>query len=91
MSDAPTAKDVAAYMKSLLEESKFLYQEVVVYQIKKQFGSDFVYDNENGNLAIDRRVLKEFRSITPDVVWEREERCWRRRQKHDKPGSRGQE
>jgi hypothetical protein len=31
-----------------------------------------VYENENGNLAINRQVLKEFRKLTEKtVVWER--------------------
>ena len=86
-----TAKDVAEYMKKQLDQQKYLYQEVIVYEIEAKFGSDFVYINENGNLAIGRNVLKEFRKITPNVVWERGERCWRLREEYDEPDSRMQE
>jgi argonaute-like protein implicated in RNA metabolism and viral defense len=86
-----THKDVALFMKKQLDKDKILYQESVVYEIEKNFGSDFVYINENGNLAIDRNVLKEFRNITPDVVWERGGRCWRLREEFDHPISRMQE
>lgn len=91
MSGSPTAKDVAAFMKTQLDQAKYLYQEVVVYKINKKFGSDFAYVNESGNFAIDRKVLKEFRKITPNVVWERGERCWRLREKYDQAVSRMQD
>ena len=91
MSSEPTAKEVAEYMKDQLYQQRYLYQEVIVYDIEAKFGSDFVYTNENGNLAIDPKVLKEFRKITPNAVWERGERCWRTREKYDQPGSRMQE
>jgi len=91
MSSKPTAKDVAQYMKGQLSQERYLYQEVIVYDIEAKFGSDFVYINENGNLAIGRNVLKEFKKITPNVVWERSERCWRLREKYDQSGSRMQE
>jgi hypothetical protein len=45
-----------------------MYQETVVYEILDRFGEEFVYDNENGNLAIARPVLKEFRKLTEDSV-----------------------
>ena len=74
-----TAKDVAQWMFDHFETQKYLYQESVVYKIKSQFGPDFVYKNENGNLAIGKDVLKEFRKISEGkVVWERGDRAWRR-------------
>ena len=91
MNSKTTAKDVAQYMKERLAKQRYLYQEVIVYDIESKFGSDFVYVNENGNLAIGRNVLKEFRKITPNVVWQRGERCWRLREKYDQPESRMQE
>lgn len=91
MSSKPEAIEVAEYMKEQLAQQTYLYQDVIVYDIEAKFGADFVYTNENGNLAIGRNVLKEFRKITPDAVWERGERCWRTREKYDQPGSRMQE
>jgi hypothetical protein len=50
-----------------------------VYDIQKRFGSAFVYMKENGNLAIGKDVLREFRKITEGkVVWERGEKAWRK-------------
>ena len=91
MSDTYTHKQVAAYMAQQLEKGTELYQEDVVYEIERKFGSEFVYINENGNPAIDRKVLKEFRKLTPNAVWERGIRLWRKRESYDDRSSRMQD
>lgn len=74
-----TAAEVAAWMFTQFDKSNYLYQDDVVYKIENKFGEDFVYDNENRNLAIGKNVLKEFRKITEGkVVWERSEKAWRK-------------
>lgn len=66
-------------MFSHFETSKYLYQETVVYKIQREFGADFVYTNENGNLSIGKDVLREFRKLSEGkVVWERGDRAWRK-------------
>lgn len=82
-----TAKEVANWMHEQFGQNTYLYQEDVVWKIKQQFGADFVYDNENGNLAISKSVLREFRKLTEeDAVWERGARCWRKRNSIDGSG-----
>lgn len=45
--------------------------------------------DDNGSLAIDKRVLREFRNLIEDtVVWVRGERYWRFRENYDEPGKR---
>jgi len=82
----PTDADVAAWMVEELQRKSHLYQEEVAWDIQRKFGKPFVYDNENGNPAISPGVLKEFKKLTPDVVWSRGERFWRARIASDKPG-----
>jgi hypothetical protein len=83
-----TAEDVAQWMVKQLGHG-YLYQHVVAFQIKSEFGDEFVYWNENHNLAISRPVLQAFRKLTGDtVVWERGQRCWRERRSYDPPNSR---
>jgi hypothetical protein len=61
--------------------------DMVVYEIADKFGEEFTYQNENGNRAIDRAVLKAFRALTEDtVIWERGQRMWRRREGFDESG-----
>lgn len=87
----PTERDVAEWMLAQLRHGQWLYQETVVGDIESRFGEEFTYINDNGNPAISREVLKAFRSISAkEVVWERSERAWRLRTKHDAP-SRQQE
>lgn len=82
-----TPKDVAEWMKGELDKSPRLYQEVAVRKIKENFGDAFVYQNEHGNLAIDKKVLSEFKKLTQDsAIWERGDKAWRKRQSYDKPG-----
>jgi len=79
--------DVAKWMVEELRRSNYLYQETAVMEIATKFGDDFVYFNENGNLAISKAVLTQFRKLTGEsVVWERGERMWRQREIHDEPG-----
>jgi len=78
------AVDVANWMLDKIIKKRELYQNDVVYQIEEKFGSRFVYENRNGNLAINREVLKEFRKLTEKtVVWSRIEFCWRIRSAED--------
>ena len=84
-----TALDIAQWMLVQLNEQKYLYQEVIVYQIAQEFGEEFTCTNENGNMAINKKVRDEFRRITGDsVVWESGERMWRKREEYDSPGRR---
>ncbi|APE26719.1 hypothetical protein vnz_37005 (plasmid) [Streptomyces venezuelae] len=66
-----------------------LYQVDAAEHIKKHFGSGLTYTNDNGNPAIDKKVLSAFRAISKDtVVWERGEKCWRQRTDSDPEGAR---
>jgi hypothetical protein len=84
-----TPQIIAKWMAEKLEREKYIYQEVVVYEIASKFGDEFTYTNANGNLAIDKRVLREFRKLTEKtVVWERGEKLWRFREDYDQPEKR---
>lgn len=72
----PEYKKVADWMLSQFKD-QILYQEDVVWEIKNEFGEDYVYENKNGNYAIHKKVLNEFRKITEGkVIWSRSEKAW---------------
>jgi hypothetical protein len=82
-----TPEDVAQWMIDELEKTGQLYQWEAILEIQSRFGDDFTYLNESGNFAIDRRVLRAFRTGAEDtVVWRRTEGCWATRGPHDPPG-----
>jgi hypothetical protein len=82
-----SASAVAGWMVAQIDEGQSLYQEVVVHEIAERFGVEFTYINANGNRAISKEVLTKFKELTGDsVVWERGERCWRKRASYDGPG-----
>lgn len=55
------AKEVAEWMKDELDSSGYLSQASAVVDIMEKFGGDFCYQNDSGNLAIDKKVLREFK------------------------------
>ncbi|WSH22832.1 hypothetical protein U8Q07_11115 [Rhizobium ruizarguesonis] len=80
-----TARQVAEWMIEEMGEQAWLYQEVIVRKIKKQWGDEWVYKNPNGNPAISAAVLKQFKKLTEDtLVWERGSKAWRKRRPNDK-------
>jgi hypothetical protein len=82
-----TAKEIAEWILSQLPETAFLYQSRVSRGIRQQFGEEFTYRNKNGNWAIRKDILDEFRKLTPDdLVWSRSQQAWRRRRPNDPPG-----
>ncbi len=81
-----TAREVAEWMAKQLVQFGELYQADAVGEIEERFGDDHVYENANGNPAISKDVLAEFRKLTPDYVWVRSERYWRKRETCDESG-----
>ena len=69
MSDT-TPEAIAQWMLSRLEQSGRLYQAEAVQDIAAKFGDEYTYLNDNGNPAIDRRILRAFRQITGDTALE---------------------
>jgi hypothetical protein len=84
-----TAQEVAQWMVEKIHKDGVLYQDEAATAIADKFGEKFTYINDNGNVAISRAVLKEFRKLTEKyVVWERGERMWRERGIFDEKGKR---
>jgi hypothetical protein len=88
MTEGFKARDVAEFMvKELEAENGCMRQNHIADRIQEEFGDAFVYENDNGNLAISKVVLKEFRRRTEDtVVWLRGEKAWRWRDRGDESG-----
>lgn len=78
-----TAKAAANWMLDELRRSRYLDQDHAAAELERRFGQTAFYTNDAGNLAIRRDVLAEFRALTSDVVWDREERQWRFREAGD--------
>ncbi|MCK4207213.1 hypothetical protein J3U99_20815 [Brucella pituitosa] len=77
----------AKWMHEALQEKGYLDQGVAVASIRRLFGQDVTYQNENGNLAISKKVLKLFKKLTEDdFVWDKSDRAWKKRTARHKPG-----
>jgi hypothetical protein len=83
----PTPGDVAQWMREEIDRTGSLFQADAVIEIEREFGPGFIYENERGNPAIDKGVLREFRELTEAyVVWDFSARVWRLRVEGDAPG-----
>jgi len=64
-------------MLNRLTEDETLYQNDAAVAIREIFGDEFVYNNQNGNLAIRQIVLGKFRKLTKGkAVWSRSGHYW---------------
>ena len=88
----PTPREVAQWMLEQLEQGDELMQQDAARAIQKDFGQEFVYNDKNGDLAVDRRVLYQFKKLSGDTaVWVAcqsnwLEGFWRIRESGDKIG-----
>lgn len=75
-----TEKDVARFLFEEIKSDGTVYQLDAVENIKTKFGEQFIYENENGNDAIDKKVLREFNKIKKnseeDIEWSNSDKCW---------------
>lgn len=85
------AQAAAAWMLQRIKESRAheLYQSDAVDHIAKHFDGGLTYTNDNGNPAIDKKVLKAFKEISGDtVVWNNGWKGWSLRSPRDPVGKR---
>ncbi|MEX5303735.1 DUF6953 family protein [Kocuria sabuli] len=72
-----TAQIVAEWLIDKIRAEGTLDQEEAVYLIEQQFGSEWVFDDINGNPAIQQSVLKMFRQVHGGAIqWDNSARCW---------------
>jgi hypothetical protein len=80
-----TPAEAARWMKEQLDSEEMLYQSEVAYTLGEHEDERLAYYDDDGNLCVGKQVLAEFRKITPDVVYVRSEKMWRRREDYDEP------
>ena len=82
-----TPGDVAEWMLSTIQTQGELTQNNAYYQINKQFGAGFTTVTNSGSPSIKPSVLHAFKKISEhDVIWERGDKKWRKREFYDTPG-----
>ncbi len=79
-----TAAQVAEWMFEEFKRAEELFRENVVRDIEVKYGKQFTYVSQNGDPAIRRDILFEFRKLAGNsAVWMREDLCWRVRKRSD--------
>lgn len=79
-------------MFARFEQEDYLDEAEAADLIADAGGDDLLRTNHNGNIAIDRCVLAEFRKLTEGTaVWMKSAQAWRRHDPNtDAPGEREQ-
>ena len=86
MTKADRITEALDWIYSVINSRQPLYQYELVDHLNGKF-PDLVYQNDAGNDAVDKALLRRFNSETADtVVWERREKLWRLRERYDDPG-----
>lgn len=70
-------KEIAQWLYDKIMAEGNVYQSEAVDEITHRFGAEYIYTNDLGNPAIDRKVLSEFRKLKgDDIVWDRSDLFW---------------
>lgn len=81
-----TEDEAARWMLAQYEEFGFLYQEGAASHLYHFQDERLAYFDQNSNLCVGKGVLAAFNRLTPDAVYERAGKFWRRRLETDQPG-----
>lgn len=81
-----TEQEAANWMLEQYEEFGFLYQEGAASHLFHFNDERLAYFDKGSNLCVGKGVLKIFNGLTPEAVYERSGKFWRRRLDTDQPG-----
>lgn len=81
-----TVDEAAHWMLLEYQAAGFLYQESAASYLLHLNDENLVYFDSSSNLCVGKGVLKIFNALTPDAVYERSGKFWRRRLETDQPG-----
>jgi len=81
-----TEEDAAHWMLTEYEEFGFLYQEAAANHLFNLKDEKLAYFDKSSNLCVGKGVLAIFNRLTPEAVYERSGKFWRRRLETDQPG-----
>ncbi|GAT89610.1 hypothetical protein CVCC1112_4269 [Paenarthrobacter nicotinovorans] len=74
-----TAASIGAWLLNRIETAapSSVAQSTAVTEIRNTFGTEWSYQNNNGNWAIDKDVLKEFNKLKyPNIQWNSGSQYW---------------
>jgi hypothetical protein len=75
-----TPLELARWMMDQLTTKGGLYHRTAVRHIRHHYGDLYLYLNANGNPAISKNVLNEFRLLAGGTaMWQSAKHCWRLR------------
>lgn len=80
-----TPTEIAQWMIDQFEERRTISQYIMARRIRETFGEEWLYRNQNGNPAIDKKVLAEFRKLKDESIeWDRGSQEWQKKRPKEK-------
>ena len=76
---------VAQKLADMVNEKDILTHSDVVHFLDKHFPK-YIYENQKGNMVVDKTLLQKFKQLTPDIVWYKFSLYWKKREPGDEPG-----
>lgn len=78
---------IARWMFDQVQREGYLDRKTAAYEIRTQFGLEYVHPTDLGGWSIDRKILKAFEKQSGvKVVYASSSGCWRLRKPTDAPG-----
>lgn len=81
-----TEEQAAQWMLREYDKFGFLYQDLAASHLFHLNDKRLAYFDKASNLCVGKGVLAKFNAWTPDAVYERSGKFWRRRLATDAPG-----
>lgn len=81
-----TEDEAARWMVDQYEQAGYLYQDEAASHLFQLNDERLAYFDASSNLCVGKKVLAVFNTLTPDAVYERSGKFWRRRLETDQPG-----
>ncbi|MBY3233176.1 DUF6953 family protein [Rhizobium laguerreae] len=80
-----TEDQAAQWMLHEYEKFGFLYQDLAASHLFHLNDAKLAYFDKSSNLCVGKGVLAKFNALTPEAVYERSGKFWRRRLATDGP------
>ncbi|WP_046225952.1 DUF6953 family protein [Paenibacillus dauci] len=72
-----TEQQIAEWMVNQIREQGVLKQEDAIAHVRAQYGEQYLFTSESGNISLDKEIKKAFRkSHGGRVAWDRDGFFW---------------
>ncbi|TCM89090.1 hypothetical protein EV294_11331 [Paenibacillus sp. BK033] len=75
--ETTTEQQIAEWMVNEIKFRGMMRQEEAIEHVKRHFGEQYIFVNENGNVSLEKEVKKAFRKLHKGrIAWDRDGFFW---------------